>query len=118
MAIKKAARRACTAPGSPNIDEGWTRWILENYGFAPVTLRNGDIQAGNLRERFDAIIIPDASARSISDGFATRLVPGEYAGGIGEAGTMALREFVRGGRHADRIQQRFACSRSKLSACR
>jgi hypothetical protein len=80
-----------------NIDEGWTRWILQNYGFAPVTLRNGDIQAGHLRDRFDAILLPDASQRSIMEGFAPGTIPGEYAGGVGEAGAEALRAFVRAG---------------------
>jgi len=82
---------------APAIDEGWTRWILEDYGFAPVTLRNGDIQAGHLRERFDAILIPDASPKTILEGFAPGTIPGEYAGGLGEAGVEALRDFVRGG---------------------
>ncbi len=80
-----------------NIDEGWTRWILENYGFAPVTLRNGDIQTGHLRDRLDAIILPDASARQIADGFAAGSIPGEYAGGLGEDGADALRTFVKAG---------------------
>jgi hypothetical protein len=80
-----------------SIDEGWTRWILENYGFAPVTLRNGDIQAGHLKDRLDAIIIPDAMPRQIKEGFAPGSIPGEYAGGIGEAGVEALREYVRMG---------------------
>ncbi|HYL84911.1 MAG TPA: M14 metallopeptidase family protein [Candidatus Angelobacter sp.] len=81
----------------PFIDEGWTRWILENYKFNPVTLRNGDIQAGNLRERFDAIIIADGSPDSILNGFGPGSVPGEYVGGIGELGVIALREFVQAG---------------------
>jgi hypothetical protein len=81
----------------PVIDEGWTRWILENYGFAPKTLRNGDIQAGHLSERFDAIIIPDSSTRAILEGFAPGTIPGEYVGGLGEAGVEAIREFVRRG---------------------
>jgi len=81
----------------PVIDEGWTRWILENYGFAPKTLRNGDVQAGHLIERFDAIIIPDSSSRVILEGFATGTIPGEYAGGLGEAGVDALRDFARRG---------------------
>ena len=80
-----------------NIDEGWTRWILESYGFAPVTLRNGDIQAGHLRDRLDAIIIPDAGPKQIMDGFAPGTISGEYAGGIGETGVEALRVFVRAG---------------------
>src|SRR5262249_47631911 len=66
----------------PVIDEGWTRWILENYGFAPKTLRNEDVQAGHLSERFDAIIIPDSSSRVILEGFAPGTIPGEYAGGL------------------------------------
>jgi hypothetical protein len=81
----------------PNIDEGWTRWILDNYGFAPITLRNGDIQAGHLAERFDAIILPDSSPKSISDGFAPGTIAGEFAGGLGEPGSEALREFTRKG---------------------
>jgi len=81
----------------PVIDEGWTRWILENYDFAPITLRNGDIQAGHLRDRVDAIIIPDSSPRQIMDGFAPGSISGEYAGGIGETGAEALRAFVRAG---------------------
>jgi Zinc carboxypeptidase len=84
-------------PWQASIDEGWTRWILEEYGFGPVTLRNGDIQAGHLRDRFDTILIADASARSIMDGFLPGTIPGEYAGGVGAAGVEALRSFVRDG---------------------
>lgn len=80
-----------------NIDEGWTRWILENYGFAPISLRNNDIQAGHLRDRLDAIILPDAGPRQMANGFAPGTISGEYAGGVGETGAEALRAFVRAG---------------------
>jgi hypothetical protein len=80
-----------------SIDEGWTRWILEDYRFAPITLRNGDIQAGHLRDRLDVIVLPDSQPRSIMDGFAPGSIPGEFAGGIGATGVEALREFVRDG---------------------
>ena len=82
---------------NPIIDEGWTRWILEQYGFAPVSLRNGDIQAGNLRRRLDAIILPDATLTQIRDGFGPGTVPGEFVGGIGPTGAIALRDFVQDG---------------------
>ncbi len=91
-----------------NIDEGWTRWILENYGFAPVTLRNGDIQAGHLRDRLDAIIIPDAGTKQIMNGFAPGTISGRVRrrhrriGRGGVAGICARR------RHSDRFQQCFA----------
>jgi hypothetical protein len=96
VAIKKA-RVGLYRSWVANIDEGWTRWILENYGFAPITVRNGEIQAGNLRDHYDAIIIPDQSPDRIRSGFGPGVVPGMYTGGIGEAGTIALREFVRAG---------------------
>jgi zinc carboxypeptidase len=79
------------------IDEGWSRWILEQFNFAPVTLRNGDIQAGNLRERFDAIILPDSSNEEIMNGFAPGTISGEYAGGLAGSGAAALRDFVQSG---------------------
>ena len=96
VAIKKA-RVGLYRSWVANIDEGWTRWILEKYGFAPITVRNGDIQAGNLREHFDAIIHPRPNCGSNSQRLRPGVVPGMYTGGIGEAGTIALREFVRAG---------------------
>jgi hypothetical protein len=96
MALKKA-RVGLYRSWTGNMDEGWTRWILENFGFGATTLRNGDIQAGHLLDRFDAIILPDSSTTQILNGFAQGSVPGEYVGGIGDAGVEALRTFVRGG---------------------
>lgn len=93
----KKARVGLYRSWVPNIDEGWTRWILKNYGFSPVTLRNGDVQAGHVAERLDVIIFPDASPKTITDGFAVGTIPGEYAGGVGEPGMEAIRAFVRGG---------------------
>ena len=93
----KKARVGLYRAWVPIIDEGWTRWILENFKFDPVSLRNGDIQAGNLRDKFDAIILPDASSETILKGFGPGSVPGEYSGGLGEFGAMALREFVLAG---------------------
>jgi hypothetical protein len=82
---------------TPSIDEGWTRWILEQYGFSPITLHNGGIQASHLLDQFEAIILPDAMPNQILNGFPGGMVPGEYAGGVGETGVESLREFVAGG---------------------
>ncbi len=97
MISTKKPRVGLYRPWVPVIDEGWTRWILENYGFAPLTLRNGDIQAGHLLDRLDAIILPDASPRVLLEGFAPGTILGEFAGGLGDTGAEALRSFVRGG---------------------
>ena len=77
-----------------NMDEGWTRWILERYEFAYTTLHNKDIQSGKLHDRFDAIILPDQRTRDIIEGnnFATT-VP-EFKGGLEERGIEALKDFV------------------------
>ena len=38
-----------------NMDEGWTRWVLEQYEFNLTSIHNADIRAGKLRQKFDAI---------------------------------------------------------------
>jgi hypothetical protein len=64
-----------------NMDEGWTRWVLEHYEFPYTTLHNSDIKehpgnssasaglSSKLRERFDVIILPDQQPRDILNGF-------------------------------------------------
>ena len=80
---------------NPNMDEGWTRWLLEQFGFAYTSLRVPDIQAGNLRQRFDAIVFPDELVRERDD-YSPRMPP-EYQGTLGDKGAAALREFATAG---------------------
>ena len=96
IALKKA-RIGLYRPWAPSIDEGWTRWILENYGFEPKSLYNADIRSADLRNRYDVIVVPDMSSRQLMDGFGVGVVPGQYVGGIGQDGLDNLRQFVRAG---------------------
>ncbi len=80
----------------PSMDEGWTRWLLEQFGFAYTSLHNADITGGHLSERFDAVIFPDQSAAIINRGYTSRM-PEEYRGGLGTKGAAALREFASEG---------------------
>jgi len=80
-----------------NMDEGWTRWVLEQYGFASTRLHNPEIKAGKLREKYDAIILPDQNPRAIIDGNVAMTTRPEYRGGIGDDGVAALRAFVNDG---------------------
>jgi hypothetical protein len=96
LALKKA-RVGLYRPWAPSIDEGWTRWVLENYGFEPQSLYNADIRSAGLRDRYDAIVLPDMSQKQLMDGFGVGVVPGQYAGGIGQDGLANLRQFVRAG---------------------
>jgi Zinc carboxypeptidase len=80
-----------------NMDEGWTRWVLDQYEFPYTTLHNAEIKAGKLREKFDAIVLPDQQPRDILTGYDFKTVREEYRGGIGDEGVEALRQFVREG---------------------
>jgi hypothetical protein len=84
-------------PWTGNIDEGWTRWLFEQYGISYTTLHDADVKKGGLRQRFDVIVLPDADGSSILRGVDSTRIPLQYAGGIGEVGAGAVSEFVRGG---------------------
>jgi hypothetical protein len=84
-------------PWMASMDAGWTEWLLEQYGFEFVNVRNADIQAGNLRDRFDVLILADERPSTIVDGFPTGAVPPRFEGGVAARGIRALDEFVRGG---------------------
>jgi len=52
----------------PAMDEGWTRWLLENFGFAFSNIENPAIETGGLRQKFDVIIFPDEAPGTITEG--------------------------------------------------
>jgi hypothetical protein len=79
------------------MDEGWTRWVLEQYEFPYTTLHNAEVRAGKLRDSFDVVVLPDQQPRDIVEGYNFKTIRPEYRGGIGEEGIEALREFVREG---------------------
>jgi len=80
-----------------SMDEGWTRWIFEQWSLPYVSLEDRDIRAGGLREKFDAIVLPDQSASRIVEGHRPGTMPDEYVGGIGRDGVAALKRFVEDG---------------------
>ncbi len=61
------------------------------------TVVDADIRRGNLRSRFDAIILPDAPADRLIAGHPAGTMPPEYIGGLGQEGVEALRQFVEAG---------------------
>lgn len=91
------ARLALYKPWTENIDEGWTRWVLDQYEFRYTTIVDAEIREGKLTTRFDAIILPSASIDRLISGYPADAVPAEYAGGLTTAGVEALRAFVREG---------------------
>ncbi|MEJ7578791.1 MAG: M14 family metallopeptidase [Pyrinomonadaceae bacterium] len=85
----------------PSMDEGWTRWVIESSHYfqrtpAP-TLEDAEARAGNLRAKYDTILLPDHSPRAILNGYPKGAMPDEYTGGLGAEGVQAFREFVEAG---------------------
>jgi len=80
-----------------NLDEGWLRWLYEQYAFPYTSLHDADIRAGNLKEKYDAIVLPEQSAQSITSGNRPQNTPPEYAGGITDAGAENIKKFVEAG---------------------
>jgi hypothetical protein len=96
-ATLNAPRVAVYQSYDPSMDEGWTRFVLDRYGWEYTKLHNEDVKAGGLRKKFDAIILPDQRVNAIMDGLDFKTIVEEYRGGIGEKGWESLRQFVGDG---------------------
>jgi hypothetical protein len=99
--------------GGGNVDEGWTRWLIEQFGFGYNSLFDAEIKAGNLNAKYDVIVFPDDSTATITGepgtggggrggggggfGGEREAVPAEYRTGFGEDGVKALKDFVAKG---------------------
>jgi hypothetical protein len=96
-AAVRAPRLGLYQPWTASMDEGWTRWVIEQHEFPYTTLHNADVKAGKLRERFDVILFADQQPNSIVAGNTSPGTRPEYRGGIGEDGVAALKAFVAAG---------------------
>ena len=82
---------------APSMDEGWTRWVLDQYDIHYTSIVNRDVLAGKLHDRFDVIVIPDQSPRTLRDGAFYEHYPDSLTGGLGRDGPTKLAEFVEAG---------------------
>ena len=79
-------------------EEGWTRYVLDEYGFEYESLVDGEAREGGLAERFDTIVLPHQQVWHIHRGHRESYYNPKYSGGLGDKGAENLREFVeRGG---------------------
>ena len=89
-------RVATYKPWQASMDEGWTRWVFDQYRIPFTRITARDIRAGHLSSRFDAIILPEQSARQIANGPFGQY-PDSLKGGLGAPGAEALGKFVDDG---------------------
>jgi hypothetical protein len=96
-------RVAVYSPWGGALDEGWTRWLLDQYGFTNKALHAQDVKGGITG--YDALILPDVSKETLATGRAGRgeegryeeELPPEYRGGLEKQGAEAIRSFVDNG---------------------
>jgi hypothetical protein len=102
----RAPRVGLYKPWTASMDEGWTRFVLEQYGFEPKALDNKTVRAGGLTAAFDAVVLADLTKEVIATGKPKRdegamryspEMPPEYAGGLEKEGAAALKDFVEKG---------------------
>lgn len=79
-----------------NMDEGWTRFVMDEYAFDMDTLHDVDIKTMDL-SKYDAIILPSQRSKSILHGNSVLDMPEKFTGGIGLDGSMALSKYVKDG---------------------
>ena len=99
--------------GGGNMDEGWTRLLLEQFSFPYTSIKDAEIKAGSLNGKYDVVIFPEDSTATITGdrtaapaggrggggggGGRGESAPPEYRTGIGNEGVTALRDFVQKG---------------------
>lgn len=81
-----------------SMDEGWTRLLLDDFGYDYEAMSNESMRNGPLQDRFDVIIVPsEIPLQRLINGDTTAITPPEYRGGIGEEGVENLQAFVESG---------------------
>ena len=91
-----------------NMDEGWTRFLFDQWEFPYTRVDADEIKKGGLNAKYDAVLIADDTVRAIvgagggggeapANPFGAPALPAEYTKTLGNAGVDALKEFVRSG---------------------
>jgi hypothetical protein len=115
----RASRVGLFKPWVASMDEGWTRFVLENYEFPVVSLANEQIRSGEFTAAVDVLLFPDLNPSIIARGRPEKgsryaryfsPLPPKYSGGIDEwssngetaaeeekKGGMRIKEWVRNG---------------------
>jgi hypothetical protein len=95
--LKRPVRLALYKGWVDSMDEGWTRYVFDTFNVPYESLRDAGVRAGNLRSKYDVIILPSQRMKEIVEGNNPRTYPAELTGGITEAGVENLRGFVEEG---------------------
>lgn len=105
-----------------SMDEGWTRWVLDEFKFKYMVIHNKDVQNKNFPGRFDTVIFPDMNRDTIVKGTYRgywgkyfEKMPPEYKGGIGKNGISNLKEFIKRGGTAIFLDSAYEIAKTDLN---
>jgi hypothetical protein len=93
----KAPRVALYRSWVGEADEGWIRWLFEQFEFPFQNVHDAEIRAGELNRNYDVLVIPAMDTSTIVEGFKPGRMPPQYAGGITENGVRNIKAFVEAG---------------------
>jgi len=81
-----------------NAEEGWTRFVLDQFEFAYDIIHDADIRAGSLNAKFDILLMPDyGGGQAVVEGYTKGTMPPPYVGGITPNGLRNLKIFAESG---------------------
>jgi len=91
-------------PWVANLDEGWTRFVLERYGFPFENLSNEQMRSGAYRGKVGVILLPSIEKEVVEQGAPALAggkgvgspMPPPYAGGLGKEGGEKLQDKANG----------------------
>ena len=100
----KRPRIGLYQPWTSSMDEGWSRWVLEQYGFSSVAVHPEDFKAP-LAQNIDVLIMADDARVPVAGAAAGRggrggppaAVRPEYAYELTASDLQGFEQFVRGG---------------------
>jgi hypothetical protein len=69
--------------GGGNMDEGWTRQLLENFDQPYQSLFDAELKAGNLNAKFDVLILPSDNSATMTGPLPISVTSDEIAPGRG-----------------------------------
>lgn len=78
-----------------SMDEGWTRWVLEQNEFEYRTLQDQDLRLDAIQD-LDVVVFPDQLPMEILEGLSIPY-PERFRGGLGLEGLNSLKKFVDSG---------------------
>ena len=95
--IKQSLRIGIYKGSSGNMDEGWTRFVFDDFNVPYSSVQDNEIRQGAIQSKYDVIVFPSQRSREIVDGNAAGTLPVEYTGGITDRGVGNLKDFVDNG---------------------